>query len=210
MPLNPYAKPFVKASSSAAATTGTAVDAHKSTINTAAVAPLRVFCDLDGCLVDFEKGCKSVTGKTPDKLHLKAMWSALARTKSFCEFYVSYLVFWGWGLLYQVQQYKYTGMTLCRFRVSLFFWYTLPFRLALFIDRFTAGLLRASIPVVYRHRQRECTFNRTWCFLSFPTAPSARQAPKDRPGASTYPTLIASGGTAAQPNRSSIHTAYIT
>lgn len=88
MPLNPYAKPFVKASSSAAA--ATAVDAEKST---SSAAPLRIFCDLDGCLVDFEKGCKNVTGETPDKLHLKVMWGALARTKGFCEFYISYLLF---------------------------------------------------------------------------------------------------------------------
>ncbi|CAN0161642.1 unnamed protein product [Pylaiella littoralis] len=77
MPLNPYAAPFVKGSSSAAA----ASDAATSSIS---AAP-RVFCDLDGCLVDFEKGCKSVTGKTPDKLTPKAMWSALARTKGFYE-----------------------------------------------------------------------------------------------------------------------------
>lgn len=89
MPLNPYAAPFVKGSSSAAA----ASDAATSSIS---AAP-RVFCDLDGCLVDFEKGCKSVTGKTPDKLTPKAMWSALARTKGFCELEISCFVFWRWG-----------------------------------------------------------------------------------------------------------------
>ncbi|CAN0534676.1 unnamed protein product, partial [Ectocarpus sp. 8 AP-2014] len=45
----------------------------------------KIFCDLDGCLVDFEKGCQAVMGETPDKLRPKAMWGGLARAKGFCE-----------------------------------------------------------------------------------------------------------------------------
>lgn len=89
MPLNPYATPFVKGSSSAA------VDVGKSIM----AAP-KVFCDLDGCLVDFEKGCKSVTGETPDKLSAKVMWRGLARAKGFCEFGMFGVLRWGLYTVY--------------------------------------------------------------------------------------------------------------
>lgn len=57
--------------------------AEKST--SASVAPPKIFCDLDGCLVDFEKGCKDLLGQTPDKIRPKDMWRGIARAKNFCE-----------------------------------------------------------------------------------------------------------------------------
>lgn len=80
MALNPYAAPFVKGSGSASSTVSSS---GKSTI---ATAP-KVYCDLDGCLVDFEKGCRAVfSGKNPSELTPKVMWGGLSRTKGFCEF----------------------------------------------------------------------------------------------------------------------------
>jgi len=42
-----------------------------------------IFQDLDGCLADFERGVKEVTGKFPHEQKMKDMWSALARTDEF-------------------------------------------------------------------------------------------------------------------------------
>jgi len=44
-----------------------------------------LFLDLDGVLADFDRGVQAVTGKRPEELSLKAMWSALARAPRFFE-----------------------------------------------------------------------------------------------------------------------------
>lgn len=80
MPLNPYAAPFVQGSGGVAA-----ADDEKSTGAAAATTTPKIFCDLDGCLVDFEKGCKELLGETPDKLRPKIMWRGIAAAKGFCE-----------------------------------------------------------------------------------------------------------------------------
>lgn len=86
MPLNPNATPFVRASSSAAASAADAASAARG--ENKAGAPPKIYCDLDGCLADFDKGCQSVMGETPDKLSRKVMWRGLAQAKGFCEFQI--------------------------------------------------------------------------------------------------------------------------
>eukprot|EP00903_Cladosiphon_okamuranus_P017693 g16292.t1 len=77
MALNPYATPFVKGSGSATSATP---------LNSAPTGTPKVYCDLDGCLVDFEKGCRGVfPGKNPKELTPQIMWGGLARTKGFYE-----------------------------------------------------------------------------------------------------------------------------
>ncbi|HWX47861.1 MAG TPA: hypothetical protein VNZ61_07400 [Roseomonas sp.] len=44
-----------------------------------------LFLDLDGVLADFDRGVKAVTGKRPEELSVKAMWSALAQAPRFFE-----------------------------------------------------------------------------------------------------------------------------
>ncbi|MDJ0387705.1 hypothetical protein QMO56_06235 [Roseomonas sp. E05] len=44
-----------------------------------------LFLDLDGVLADFDRGVQAVTGKRPEELPLKTMWSALARAPRFFE-----------------------------------------------------------------------------------------------------------------------------
>jgi len=44
-----------------------------------------LFLDLDGVLADFDRGVKTITGKPPEALPLKTMWSALARAPRFFE-----------------------------------------------------------------------------------------------------------------------------
>lgn len=85
MPLNPYATPFVRGSAGAA---GAAVGASGVPRGgkTEPVAAPKIYCDLDGCLADFDKGCKSVMGEAPENLTKKVMWRGLARAKGFCEF----------------------------------------------------------------------------------------------------------------------------
>ncbi|CAN0479424.1 unnamed protein product, partial [Hapterophycus canaliculatus] len=39
----------------------------------------KIYCDLDGCLADFDKGCQRVMEETPDKLSKKVMWRGLAQ-----------------------------------------------------------------------------------------------------------------------------------
>ncbi|CAM9672403.1 unnamed protein product [Laminaria digitata] len=48
-------------------------------------ASRKVFCDMDGVLVDFDKGCVAVMGTTPDQLSKKNMWRGLANARSFYE-----------------------------------------------------------------------------------------------------------------------------
>ena len=44
-----------------------------------------LFLDLDGVLADFDRGVRAITGKPPEMLPLKTMWSALARAPRFFE-----------------------------------------------------------------------------------------------------------------------------
>lgn len=46
---------------------------------------LRVYCDLDGVLVDFEKGVIDVTGKTPDQQSVSKMWNRILSVPAFFE-----------------------------------------------------------------------------------------------------------------------------
>lgn len=93
MPLNPHATPFVIKGSGGSAAAGAGGKAKTtSSSSSPASTPRKIFCDLDGCLVDFEKGCQAVMGETPDKLRPKAMWGGLARAKGFCEFFARLLV----------------------------------------------------------------------------------------------------------------------
>ncbi|CAM9527896.1 unnamed protein product [Ectocarpus fasciculatus] len=88
MPLNPHATPFVVKGSGggAAADAGGKVRAKTTSSSSPSTATTpKIFCDLDGCLVDFEKGCQAVMGETPDKLRANAMWRGLARAKGFYE-----------------------------------------------------------------------------------------------------------------------------
>lgn len=43
----------------------------------------QLFLDLDGVLVDFDRGVRHHTGKSPEDQTPKQMWSVLARTKQF-------------------------------------------------------------------------------------------------------------------------------
>jgi hypothetical protein len=45
----------------------------------------RLFVDLDGVLVDFDRGVRSVTGKRPDEQSPRQMWPQLARADRFYE-----------------------------------------------------------------------------------------------------------------------------
>ncbi|CAM9595854.1 unnamed protein product [Ectocarpus fasciculatus] len=87
MPLNPHATPFVVKGSGggAAADAGGKVRAKTTSSSSPTATTPKIFCDLDGCLVDFEKGCQAVMGETPDKLRANAMWRGLARAKGFYE-----------------------------------------------------------------------------------------------------------------------------
>ena len=42
-----------------------------------------VFCDLDGVLVDFDRGVKELTGKLPTEQKTRHMWPRLAQTPDF-------------------------------------------------------------------------------------------------------------------------------
>ena len=46
---------------------------------------MKLFIDLDGVLADFDRGVQAVTGKRPEELPLKTMWSALSRAPRFFE-----------------------------------------------------------------------------------------------------------------------------
>lgn len=46
---------------------------------------LKLFVDLDGVLVDFDRGVKNLTGRNPTDLPVRTMWSKLARTPRFYE-----------------------------------------------------------------------------------------------------------------------------
>jgi len=43
----------------------------------------KLYCDLDGVLVDFEKGVKERMGKLPEDLNQKYMWMTLRKTPNF-------------------------------------------------------------------------------------------------------------------------------
>jgi len=45
----------------------------------------RLFMDLDGVLVDFNRGVRSITGREASELHPRRMWPLIARTKGFYE-----------------------------------------------------------------------------------------------------------------------------
>jgi hypothetical protein len=42
-----------------------------------------LFCDLDGVLCDFDRGCYAVTRKSPEQMKPSIMWSQLARHPNF-------------------------------------------------------------------------------------------------------------------------------
>lgn len=46
---------------------------------------LKVFCDLDGVLVDFQKGVMDVTGRGPDDIPVKKMWDKILAHDGFFE-----------------------------------------------------------------------------------------------------------------------------
>lgn len=78
MALNTYAKHFVNP----------AGDDVPAAMNSAAVGTdtvPRIFCDLDGVLCDFDRGCVDELGKMPDQLARKTMWQGLARANGFCK-----------------------------------------------------------------------------------------------------------------------------
>lgn len=79
MSLNPHAKAFV----------GSSVDRHRNGMNehdAKETCSRTIYCDLDGVLADFDRGCVSVMGTTPDQLSKKSMWKGLAGARSFCKF----------------------------------------------------------------------------------------------------------------------------
>lgn len=43
----------------------------------------QIYLDLDGVLADFDRGVEKYTGKRPDQLDIKQMWTALARYEDF-------------------------------------------------------------------------------------------------------------------------------
>jgi hypothetical protein len=45
----------------------------------------KIFVDLDGVLVDFDQGVKSIFGKGPDELSPGVMWGRLAKTPDFYD-----------------------------------------------------------------------------------------------------------------------------
>lgn len=47
------------------------------------MADHKLFLDLDGVLADFDRGVEIVTGKRPDQLSTRAMWTALSREPDF-------------------------------------------------------------------------------------------------------------------------------
>lgn len=119
MALNPNAAPFVRGS-------GGAASASASTGKSTTAAAPKVYCDLDGCLVDFEKGCRAVfSGKNPNELTPKIMWGGLARTKGFCEcrLHVGWLEFVAWiresRRLKQYGGYFWRKVFVCRLRGAL-------------------------------------------------------------------------------------------
>lgn len=78
MKLNPHAAPFEKGSGSARSV-GMASKAGRGDFSRT------IFCDLDGVLCDFDRGCVRAMGTTPDKLSKKAMWKGLVQADGFCE-----------------------------------------------------------------------------------------------------------------------------
>lgn len=57
-----------------------------SRLSASSSSPCRkVYCDLDGVLADFDKGCIAVMGTTPDQLSKNNMWKGLANARSFYE-----------------------------------------------------------------------------------------------------------------------------
>jgi hypothetical protein len=54
-----------------------------SVVSTAEV--MKLFLDLDGVLADFDRGVRELTGRRPEELPLKTMWSALSRAPRFSE-----------------------------------------------------------------------------------------------------------------------------
>ncbi|CAM9621129.1 unnamed protein product [Scytosiphon promiscuus] len=83
MPLNPNATPFVRASTCAVASAAGAASNARGDDKGQSLP--KIYCDLDGCLADFDKGCQSVMGEAPDKLSKKVMWRGLAQAKGFYE-----------------------------------------------------------------------------------------------------------------------------
>ncbi len=60
---------------------------------------LSLFLDLDGVLADFDRGVERVTGRRPESLSSRAMWTALAREPAFfetLEFMHDAQTLWAW------------------------------------------------------------------------------------------------------------------
>ncbi len=54
-------------------------------MNRSLVSKYQLFVDLDGVLVDFDKGVRRATGKEPSELRPQNMWPAIAGTKGFYD-----------------------------------------------------------------------------------------------------------------------------
>jgi hypothetical protein len=63
----------------------TELSASFSNSNTGALMDYKIFCDLDGVLVDFDYGVKSLLNSHPSKLIKGTMWKHIARANAFYE-----------------------------------------------------------------------------------------------------------------------------
>jgi hypothetical protein len=55
---------------------------HRETLSP---PPFKIFCDLDGVLVDFGEGVRRLCGVRPEQLTKRRMWSIISREKGFYE-----------------------------------------------------------------------------------------------------------------------------
>lgn len=64
----------------------TTADANaNANANASSVLPYRIFCDLDGVLVDFDAGAVKLCGKPPSQISSGFLWSSIAKEPSFFE-----------------------------------------------------------------------------------------------------------------------------
>jgi len=57
----------------------------RSTSRSSSTAQYKIFCDLDGVLVDFDAGVLKALGRKPEDMPQNALWAGIARTPSFYE-----------------------------------------------------------------------------------------------------------------------------